>query len=390
MSTPPLVADPLLAWRSRFPSVEGVLHFASHTLGAMPAEAEVALAEYAETWSRRGIRAWEERWMGVPGEVAGLVGQLIGAEPGSISLHPNVTSAQAVVLSCLEFRAPRNRVVCSEEDFPSVLYLYEGLVRRGAELVRVPARAGRRIEEADLIAAIDERTAIVAVSHVLFRTSQLLDLAPVFAHARRVGALSMADAYQSVGVVDVDVHALAPDFLTGGAIKWLCGGPGTGYLYVSPAIHNRLSPAFTGWMGHEQPFAFDSGPTRLHAGERRFWNGTPNIPAHLAARPGFVISAEIGGEAVREKSLRLTGRLLALADEYGLAVGSPREPERRGGTVCLDLPNAERVCHRLLEQDVLLDFRPGVGIRLAPHHYTRDDEVDEVMSRVREAVAAES
>ena len=390
MSTLPLAEDPLLAWRTRFPSVESVLHFASHTLGAMPAEAADALAEYADTWSRRGIRAWEERWMGVPGEVAGSVEQLLGARSGSISLHPNVTSAQAVVLSCLEFRAPRNRVVCTDEDFPSVLYLYEGLARRGAEIVRVPARAGRRIEEADLIAAIDERTAIVAVSHVLFRTSQLLDLAPVFAHARRVGALSMADAYQSVGIVDVDVQVMAPDFLTGGGIKWLCGGPGTGYLYVAPAIHTQLSPAFTGWMGHEEPFAFDTGPTRLHAGERRFWNGTPSIPAHLAARPGFAISAEIGGEAAREKSLRLTGRMLALADEYGFRVGSPREPERRGGTVCLDLPNAERVCRRLLAQDVLLDFRPGVGIRLAPHHFTRDDEVDEVMTRVREAAAAEA
>ena len=389
MSTPPVAADPLLAWRSRFPSVEGVLHFASHTLGAMPAEAADALAEYATTWGTRGIRAWEERWMAVPGEVAGALAQLLNAAPGSVSLHPNVTSAQAVVLSCLEFRPPRNRVVCTDEDFPSVLYLYEGLTRRGAEIVRVPARAGRRIEEADLLAAIDERTAIVAVSHVLFRTAQLLDLAPVFAHARRMGALSMADAYQSVGVVDVDVQALQPDFLTGGAIKWLCGGPGTGYLYVSQALHTRLSPAFTGWFGHEQPFAFDSGPTRLHGGERRFWNGTPSIPNHVAASAGIGISAEIGGPAIRDKSLRQTGRLLALADAHGLRVGSPREDARRGGTVCLDVPNAERVCARLLAQDVLLDHRPGVGLRLAPHHYTRDDELDDVMQRVREAVAAE-
>ena len=390
MSTPPLVADPLLAWRSRFPSVENVLHFASHTLGAMPAETADALAEYAESWSQRGIRAWEERWLGVPGEVAGSVAQLIGAEPGSISLHPNVTTAQAVVLSCLEFRAPRNRVVCTDEDFPSVLYLYEGLARRGAEIVRVRAHAGRRIDESDLLAAIDERTALVAVSHVLFRTSQLLDLGPVFAHARRVGALSMVDAYQSVGVVDVDVDSLGADFLTGGGIKWLCGGPGTGYLHVSPAIHAKLTPAFTGWFGHEQPFAFDPGPTRLHAGERRFWNGTPAIPAWIAARAGFAITSEMGGVAIREKSLRLTDRILALADEYGFRIGSPREAERRGGTVCLDLPNADRVCQRLLAQDVLLDHRPGVGLRLAPHHYTRDDEVDLVMQRVREAVAAET
>jgi len=392
VTTPPIAPsalDPLLAWRTRFPSVESVLHFASHTLGAMPAEAESALLEYATAWAGRGIRAWEERWMRVPGELTAAIEQLIQAEPGSISLHANVTMAQAVALSCLEFDPARNRVVCTAEDFPSVLYLYEGLERRGAEIVRVPARDGRRIDEADLLAAIDERTALVATSHVLFRSSQLLDLAPVLAKARAVGALSMVDAYQSVGIVDVDVRALAPDFLTGGSIKWLCGGPGTGYLYVSPRVHVKLHPALTGWFGHESPFAFEPGPTRLHAGERRFWNGTPCIPAYCAARPGAAIAAEIGGEALREKSLRLTGRLLALADEHGLDVGSPREPASRGGTVCLDVPHAEKVCARLLAEDVLLDFRPGVGIRLAPHHYTRDDEVDEVMRRVRRAVDAE-
>jgi kynureninase len=355
----------------------------------MPAEAEAALLEYTTAWAGRGIRAWEERWMRVPVELASTIEQLVQAEPGSISLHANVTMAQAVALSCLQFDPARNRVVCTAEDFPSVLYLYEGLERRGAEIVRVPARDGRRVDEADLLAAIDERTALVAASHVLFRTAQLLDLAPVVAKARDVGALSMIDAYQSVGIVDVDVRALAPDFLTGGSIKWLCGGPGTSYLYVSPRVHAKLHPALTGWFGHESPFAFEPGPTRLHAGERRFWNGTPCIPAYCAAKPGITIAAEIGGEALREKSLRLTGRLLALADEHGLAVGSPREEARRGGTVCLDVPNAERVCARLLAADVLLDFRPGVGIRLAPHHYTRDDEVDEVMRRVRREVDAE-
>jgi kynureninase len=189
--------------------------------------------------------------------------------------------------------------------------------------------------------------------------------------------------------VDVDVTELEPDFLSGGSIKFLCGGPGTGFLYVNPRVHAKLHPALTGWFAHENPFEFDPQAQRLHAGERRFWNGTPCIPAYCAARPGFTIAAEIGGEALREKSLRLTGRLLALADEYGMNVGSPREAARRGGTVCLDVPHAERVCARLLAEDVLLDFRPGVGLRLAPHHYTRDDEVDEVMRRVRRAVDAE-
>ena len=380
--TPVPQTDALLAWRPQFPTVERTLHFASHTLGASPQGVEESLVEYARTWSERGIRAWEERWMGVPAEVAGSIERLIGAPAGSVSLHPNVTTAQAVALSAIDFEPARNRVVCTAEDFPSELYLYEGLQRRGAEIVRVAAREGRRIEEAGVVAAIDERTAIVAVSMVLFRTSQLLDLAPIVRRAREVGAITLIDAYQAVGVVDLDVQALGCDLLVGGSIKWLCGGPGTGYLYASPRVHAQLRPAITGWFGHEQPFAFDSGPQRLHAGERRFWNGTPCIPAYLAARPGFSIVSQIGGAAIREKSLRLTGRMLALADEQGIRVGSPREDARRGGTVCLELPNAEAVCQSLLAQDVLLDFRPGVGLRLAPHFYTRDDEVDEVMARV--------
>ena len=378
-------ADPLLAHRARFPTVQRTLHFASHTLGAMPDGVEESLAEYARTWRDRGIRAWEERWMGVPREVAGSLEKLLHAAEGTVSLHPNVTVAQAVALSCLDFGPLRSRLVCTAEDFPSELYLYEGLARRGAEIVRVPAREGRRIDAESIVAAIDERTAVVALSLVLFRTAQVVDLAPVVRRAREVGALTLVDAYQAVGTLDVDVRAPEVDLMTGGAIKWLCGGPGTGWLYVRPGLAQRLAPAISGWFGHEEPFAFDSGPHRLHGGDRRFMNGTPCIPAYCAARPGIALVAGIGGAAIRDKSLRQTGRLIALAEEAGLRVGSPREDARRGGTVCLDVPGAEAACAELLAQDVLLDYRPGVGLRLAPHFYTRDDELDEVMRRVSRA-----
>jgi kynureninase len=182
------VHDALLDWRPEFPTVEATLHFISHSLGAMPRGVEESLRQYAQTWKARGIRAWEESWMEVPLEVAGLVEQILNAESGSVSLHANVTLAQAAALSAIDFAPPRNRLVCTAEDFPSVLYLYEGLARRGVEVVRVPARPGRRIAEEDVVAAIDERTAVVAVSQVLFRTSQLLDLAPIARRACEVGA----------------------------------------------------------------------------------------------------------------------------------------------------------------------------------------------------------
>ncbi len=383
----PPAEDALLEWRPEFPTVEATLHFISHSLGAMPRGVEESLRLYAQTWKTRGIRAWEESWMGVPAEVAGLVESIVNAEGGSVSLHNNVTLAHATALSALDFTPPRNRLVCTAEDFPSVLYLYEGLARRGVEVVRIPSRGDRRIEEQDVIAAIDERTAVVAISQVLFRTSQLLDIAPIARRAREAGALTLIDAYQAVGTVPVDVQALGVDMLAGGSVKWLCGGPGTAYLYVSPEVAARLEPALTGWLAHERPFDFDSGPMRWDPGPRRFWGGTPSIPSYVAARPGYETVARIGVAAIREKSLRLTDRMIAWTDEFGWRLGSPREPARRGGTVCVDVPEAERVCRSLLASDVLLDHRPGVGLRLAPHFYTREDEVDRVMNRVREEVA---
>jgi kynureninase len=388
MSNPlaPPATDALLEWRTEFPTVETTLHFISHSLGAMPRAVEESLRGYAQTWKTRGIRAWEESWMAVPSGVAALVERIINAEAGSVSLHPNVTLAYATVLSALDFKPPRNRLICTAEDFPSVLYLFEGLTRRGVEVVRVPAATGRRVAEEAVLAAIDERTAVVACSQVMFRTSQFLDVARIARRAREVGALTLIDAYQAVGAVPVDVRALGVDMLAGGSVKWLCGGPGTAYLYVSPRVAASLEPALTGWFAHERPFDFDPGPMRWDSGPRRFWGGTPAIPSYLAARPGYEIVAGIGVEAIREKSLRLTGRMIAWADEYGWRLGSPRAPEQRGGTVCLDVPEAERVCRALLASDVLLDHRPGVGLRLAPHFYTREDEVDRVMGRVRDEV----
>ncbi len=354
----------------------------------MPRGVADVLAEYARTWSARGIRAWEESWFTLPAEVGDRVGAILHAEPGTVTMFENVTQAQNLALAAIDFRGPRNRLVCGAEDFPSMLYLYEGLARRGAEIVRVAARDGRRIAEPDLVAAIDERTAVVAISAVLFRTARVLDLAPILARAREAGALALIDAYQAVGTVPVDVRAQDIDLLTGGSVKWLCGGPGAGYLYVAPRLRDRFEPAVAGWMGHEAPFEFDSGPFRRDRGARRYWTGTPAIPAFAAARVGYEIVARIGTDRIRAKSLRQTGRMLALADEYGMRVGSPRADHERGGTVVVDVPHADRVCARLLAADVLLDHRPGVGLRLAPHFYTRDDEVDEVMARVRDEARA--
>ena len=388
MSRPDAAAreDRLLEWRPEFPTAEATLHFISHSLGAMPRAAEESLRRYAETWKTRSIRAWEEQWFDLPTRLGDTLAKIVGAAPGSVSIHPNTTLAQAAALSALDFTPPRNRLVCTAEDFPSILYLYEGLARRGVEVVRVPAREGRTVREEDVIDAIDERTAVVAVSQVLFRTSQVLDVAPIVRRAHQVGALAMLDSYQAVGTVPVDVAALEVDVLAGGTVKWLCGGPGVGYLYVRPQLADSLRPALTGWMAHQRPFDFDSGPMRWSEGARRFQTGTPAIPAILAAQPGVEIVAAIGVDAIREKSLRLTERMIAKADELGFEVVSPREPARRGGTVVLGIAHADVVCRALLASDVMLDYRPGVGIRLAPHFYTHEDEVEVTMRKVSQEI----
>ena len=382
---PTKVEDRLLDWRPEFPTVEATLHFISHSLGAMPRGAEESLRRYADTWKARSIRAWEEQWFELPARLGDTIGKILQAAPGAVSIHPNTTLAQAVALSALDFSPPRNRLVCTAEDFPSMLYLYEGLELRGVEVVRVPARGHHTLHEDDVIAAIDERTAVVAISHVLFRTSQVMDVAPIIRRAHETGARVMLDAYQAIGVLPVDVSALEIDLLAGGTIKWLCGGPGVGYLYVSPRLQSEMRPPITGWMAHERPFDFES-TMRWSEGARRYQTGTPSIPSVLAAQPGAEIVAGIGVEAIREKSLRLTERMIGWADELGFPLVSPRESSRRGGTVVLDVPHSERVCQALLRAEVMLDHRPGVGIRLAPHFYTREDEVDRVMKQVGEQV----
>jgi len=380
--------DPLLEWRREFPTVESTLHFISHSLGAMPRGVEEALRRYAHTWKARGIRAWDEEWFALPTAVGDLLGAILHAPPGSIAMTENCTHAHQIALSTVDFTPERDRLVCTAEDFPSILYLFEGLERRGARVVRVPAHDEHRIDEQDVVAAIDERTAVVAISSVLFRTAQIMDVAPIVARAREVGARVMLDAYQAVGTLPLDLGALDVDFVAGGSVKYLCGGPGAGFLYVHPRIAQDLEPATTGWMAHERPFDFDPGPQRRDPGPRRFWTGTPGIPSFVAAREGYAIVERIGTAAIRAKSLRQTERMLSWAGEYGFRLVSPREAERRGGSIVVDVPNAAEVCKRLLAKDLLLDFRPGVGLRLAPHFYTRDDEVDLAMRRVRDEVQA--
>jgi len=227
-----------------------------------------------------------------------------------------------------------------------------------------------------MLNAIDEQTQLVSVSHVAFRSSFVQDLHAIIQRAHEVGAFVVADLYQSAGTLPVNVRALGLDFATGGSVKWLCGGPGAGYLYVRPDLRARLRPAATGWMAHRRPFEFESGPIDFADDAFRFLNGTPAIPALYSARSGYEIVNQIGVAAIRAKSLRQTQRLIELADEASLPVRSCRNPQTRGGVVVIDVPNGDQVARELARREVLVDYRPNAGIRIAPHFYTADDELD--------------
>jgi kynureninase len=234
-----------------------------------------------------------------------------------------------------------------------------------------------------LLAAIDERTQLVSVSHVAFRSSYVQDLKAITERAHAVGAKVIGDLYQSAGVVPVNVRELNLDFATGGSVKWLCGGPGAGYLYVRRDLWPEMQPLATGWAAHREPFQFEGGAMEFAPDAFRFLNGTPNVPALYAASGGYEIVGEIGVAAIREKSMRQTQRLIELADEAGYPVRTCRDPKQRGGVVILDVPHGKEVTTELTRREVLVDYRPQAGIRIAPHFYTSDEELGHTIEQIR-------
>jgi kynureninase len=365
----------LLEYRDRFPILGHTTYLINHSLGAMPAGAEGRVREYARTWAERGIRAWGEGWWTMPLTVGDQIGRIVGAPAGTVCMHQNVSIAESVILSCFQ-GGERTKIVYEAENFPSVRYVYQA--HQQLEVVACDS-----LDE--LLAEIDERTLLVPVQHVLFKSGEIQDVEAIVARAHDVGAHVVLDAYQSAGTVPLDVTALNVDFAVGGSVKWLCGGPGAGWLYVRPDLHG-LEPAYTGWQAHARPFAFE--PELEYAeGIARFLTGTPNVPALYAATAGYDLIEEIGVERIRENSLRQTGLLIEEADARGFEVRSPRDPARRGGTVTVHVPEFEAVHKELAERQVLCDFRPGAGIRLGPHYFNSDEDIAHALDEIAEILA---
>jgi kynureninase len=380
MSDRPLGDDEVAAWRLRFPTLSRFTYLINNSLGAMPAAVPASLATFARLWEEKGVEAWHEDWLPEVQSVAAMLAGLLGAPAGSVVVHQNVATLTSMVLSSVDLTAARNRIVVADADWPSHHYLLAGQEQRGAQPVIVPTD-GRVIDAGAVAEHIDERTALVIVSHVLFRTSAITDVETIIAAAHGAGAVILIDGYHALGHMPVDVTALGCDFYVGGSVKWLCGGPGVGYLYIRPGLTVRAREV--GWLGHARPFDFDPGWEPAE-GAMGWLGGTPSMPALYSAREGYRCIAEVGPARIRATSLPLTARLVDGALERGVDVRTPLDPERRAGAVTLYLgDDTETISRRLIDSGIVVDFRPNSGIRVGPHFFNTLAECDHLLTHLR-------
>jgi len=378
--------DSLLEYRREFPILENITYLVSNSLGPMPRTVPERLAEYARDWSTLGVTAWKEGWWEKPVDVGNEIAPLLNAEAGSVVMLPNVSLGQSVVASAMDYSRDRDTIVMTDLDFPSVRYAYQELGNRlGARIVSVPSDDGITIDQGRLLEAVDERTRLVAISHVLYKSAFVNDVDAICAHAHLMGAYVSLDAFHSIGVIPVDVQKSGADFVSGGVLKWLCGGPGACFLYVAPRVRDTLRPSLTGWQAHSRPFAFEDRMDYA-MGASRWLNGTPVIPALYAAVEGVKIIRRAGIGAIREKSTRQTSRLIQLADDRGFRVFSPRDPDRRAGTVTIDVPHAYEIAQVLISRRIFVDYRIGAGIRAAPFFFNTDEEMELLVETIDEAL----
>ncbi|MCC6465871.1 MAG: aminotransferase class V-fold PLP-dependent enzyme [Planctomycetes bacterium] len=381
-----MAADPLLKWREEFPILSRKTYLINNSLGPMPRRVYDGLKHFADMWNDRGVVAWhdppEDNWLHECEEVAGLIGSVMGAPRGSVMLHLNVATLTAQVLSSINFSGRRNRIVYDDMQFTSPHYVCQQWTRYGAELTIVKSDDRIGVDVQKLVDAIDDRTAIVPISHVYFRSAYLQDVKPIIEKAHKVGAKVLLDVYQSIGTVPFNVTDLNVDYAVGGSVKWVCGGPNVCYLYVRPDLMPGYKPALTGWISHARPFKFEM-EFEPAADAWRISTGTPPVVALYSVRPGYEIIRQVGLDKIREKSVRLTTHLFEKAGEAGFKVNSPADPNRRGGTVCIDFANAEEAHHDLIRRGYVVDYRPGGGIRVSPHFFNTKEECDAILAEMK-------
>jgi kynureninase len=372
-------ARDLSRYREEFPVLAERNYLISASLGPLSRRSRALAEQHLDLWARLGP---EELWIdhGLPmlQRCRESFARLIGADADEVAIVPSVSSGLSSLMSCFDLSA-RSKIVGSAMDFPTNHYVYRAGERRGLKLEVVPTPDGIRVDEADLIERIDEQTLLVNTNRSLFESSWLMDLPPIVEAARAAGAYVLVDDFHGSGVVPIDVHELGIDFLLSGALKWLLGGQGIAFLYCRRDLVERMDPLVVGWFGTKDPFAFDRSGLALRDDARRFETGTYAMPQAFTAAGGLEIIHEVGVETIRARNQELTSRIVERADQAGLEVLTPRDPERRGGLVRLRVPGgpdaAERVLHRLFERDVVVDQRDD-ALRISPHFFNDEEDIE--------------
>ncbi len=380
--------------RDEFPILDRCVYLINNSLGAVPRGARADLERFYSLWAEEGVTAWSEEWWHLARKVGDRVAGVIGAGQDEVTMMPNATIGHWVALSTqfLERDKGKNKIVATDQDFPSSLYAVAGIARfMGWELDIVPSRDQRGIDVASILERIDHKTLFVTTSHVYFKSACIQDIARISDRAKEAGALTVIDGYHAPGVIPVDVRELDVDFYIGGCLKWLCGGPGNSFLYVRRELASRLQPQLTGWFAHNRPFAF-STEMEYTQGSYRFMSGTSPIPSLYTALAGLEAINRVGLPQIRRKSLALTQRLIRGAKEKGYGVFTPEEEERRGGAVSIHMPHACSVRTALEKRGIRVDFRKGKGrepdvIRVGPHFYNSEEEIDAFFHAVDEIYA---
>ena len=368
--------------RSAFPTLASGIHLLSHSLGPVPRSARDSMLAYCDAWENHTSEdAWATSWWELSQQVGDRIARILGGEPGSVQIQPNASIALATVASCFDFKSSkRNRVVTTALDFPSMEYIWDGQRQVGAQIEVVPSADGISVSLENILEAIDEQTSLVAISHTSYRSSYRVDARAIVEHAHAKGALVLLDVYQSAGVVPLEAAAWNVDFLIGGTIKWLCGGPACGYLYVRPDLQRDLKPRLTGWVAHDSPFDFSHAPMRYARSVRRFAQGTPSIPALYSAIPGLDIIESVGLAQIASESRRRTDQIILFAKEHGWKLNTPSAHNQRGGSIMIGVPDGPAMVERLAEKRVFVDCRPKAGLRISPHFFNTDEEVSEALT----------
>lgn len=389
------MTDSLLSFREEFPILATCTYLISNSLGAMPRGVYTKLNEFADTWATLGVRSWgtpafeNATWWDLKGAVGDKIAPLMGAPTKSVLVHENASIANSILLSALDYSdTRRNKIVVSDMDFPSDVYTIQAMLPH-MEIVTVHTHDGITLDTQELLDAIDERTRLVSLSHVLFKSAYILPAAAIIEKAHSVGAQVLLNGYHSIGIIPVDVTALNVDFYIGGTLKWMCGGPGGVFMYIRPDLLKGLQPKITGWFAHAKPFAFQE-QIELREDNYRLANGTPAIAALYSIQPGVEVITRVGVDNIRAKSMRQTELVIALADAAGYEVVSPRSVEQRAGTVTVRPPEAYAVSRELLARNIVIDYREGAGIRVGPHFYNSDDELRQTMQAISDILADES